>query len=157
MASIAASSSINLAGGIEPAQQVFDSNIKELKFTIFDIQTELKAHPYATTTVDLVNKRLDNASSSILQIGSFIKAGQLADATAQSRSTLRNLAEIQVILKVEKNSKDSLDGKVDIASLLNSGTTESASVISTSTASTTDPAITNTASSTDATRDTIAQ
>lgn len=157
MASLAASSSINLAGSAQPAQQVFDSNIKELKFTIIDIQTELKTHPYATTTIDLVNKRLDNASSSILQINNFIKTGQFSEATAQSRSTLRNLAEIQVILKVEKNSKDSLDGKVDIASLLNSGTTEAAIVISTSTASTTDPTATSTSSSTATTRDTIAQ
>ncbi len=157
MASIAASSSINLAGSAQPAQQVYDSNIKELRFTIIDIQTELKAYEYASTTIELVNKRLDNASSSIIQINNHIKAGQFGDATAQSRSTLRNLAEIQVILKVEKNSKDSLDGKVDIASLLNSGTT--GEPVATGNSSSTDPTIggTDTASSTDASRDTIVQ
>ncbi len=102
-------------------QTVFDANIKELRFTITDIQSELKAYAYASTTIELVNTRLANASSSIGKINILLKANKVNEATTKSRAVLRNLAEIQVILKVEKNSKANLDGKVNIETLLKNG------------------------------------
>lgn len=155
MASIAASSSVNISGAVVSTQSLFESNIKELRYTIFDIQTELKSHSYSTTTVDLVNKRLVTASSSVYQIENLVKNNQLAEATELSRQALKNLAEVQVVLKVEKNTKEGLEGKLDVnlilggntAGLIDPNTNNSSSTAST-TASTTDQA---TATTTDGT------
>lgn len=142
---------------INPAPQaVFDANIKELRFTIIDIQTELKAYGYAPSTVEEVSKRIEQASTSIAQIYTLAKSGMIAEAALQSRLALKNLAEVQVVLKIEKNSKASLDGKVDILYLLKNGSIDD-SVASTTPSSTNPVIVGANATATTTVSDTIAE
>lgn len=130
------------AGDITPAQ-VIESNIKELRFTMYDIQVGLKTHTYSTSTLDVVNRRLDLASTSIASIDALLKANQITEAVGISRTVLKNLAEVETLLKLERTSGTMLEGKVDISTIFGDTKTGSSTTAS-STAPTNDQATSGT-------------
>ncbi len=104
---------------------VIDSMAQGIRFTMSDIATEIDAHKfdpkafsYAADTVEFARKRLENASSSIEEMISLSKEGSYAEAVKKGRATSRMLSEVLVVLKIEKTTKGSLDGKVNVTSLV---------------------------------------
>ncbi len=98
-------------------QALIESNIKELKFTIADIQNQLKSYSYSAATVELVNRRINQANITIEKILSLVKSNQMIEASASSRTALQNLTEVEIVLKLEKNSKPGADGKYNFSSI----------------------------------------
>lgn len=107
------------------AKAVVDSMIQGIRFSMDDIRSELeaskfdsKAFVYAPNTVSFAKQRLDDASSTIEQMTTLSKAGSYVDAIKKGRMTARSLSEMLVVLKIEKNTKGSLDGKINVTSLI---------------------------------------
>jgi hypothetical protein len=98
--------------------ELVESHVRELRFTITDIQAELKSTVYSPATVELVTSRIGSASSSIEQIIRLLNANKIIEAVTLSRDTLKSLSEVETILKIEKNSGDTLVGKLDIGSMI---------------------------------------
>jgi hypothetical protein len=98
--------------------ELVESHIRELRFTLTDIQAELKSFAYSPTTVELATSRIGSASSSIEQITRLMKTNKIIEAVTLSRDTLKSLSEVETILKIEKNSGDTLVGKLDIGSMI---------------------------------------
>lgn len=107
---------------------VIESMIQGIRFSIDDIRSELDAHKfdakafvYAPNTVTFAKQRIEDASSTIEQMTTLSKAGSYADAIKKGRATSRSLSEVLVILKIEKSTKGSLDGKINVTSLIQTG------------------------------------
>ena len=106
---------------------VIESMIQGIKFNIDDIRSELDAHKfdpkafvYAPNTIAFAKQRMDDASSTIEQMNVLIKSESYAEAIKKGRAASRNLSEVLVVLKIEKTTKGSLDGKVNLTSLIQS-------------------------------------
>ncbi len=104
---------------------VIESMIQGIKFNIEDIRSELDAHKfdpksfvYAPNTIAFAKARMEDASSTIEQMNVLIKSESYAEAIKKGRATSRSLSEVLVVLKIEKTTKGSLDGKVNLTSLI---------------------------------------
>jgi hypothetical protein len=100
------------------AQMVIESNIKEARFMIQDIQTELLAFSFGQSTLDLVQSRLADASSTIESVIVLAKSGKFTEASTEIRKVQRNLGEVETVLKLEKNNKGAQNGAVDFAAII---------------------------------------
>lgn len=110
-----------------------DSVIQGIKFSLNDITTELDAHKfdtkafvYAPTTVEFAKKRIDAANIALTDINNLAKENLYAEAVKKGRVSSRSLSEVLVVLKIEKSTKGSLEGKLSITSLINDVTAEDA-------------------------------
>lgn len=99
------------------SQSLIESNLKELKFMISDIENNLNTFPYSTSSVTIVKSRIGQASTTLTQLPVMLKNGQLTEAASTTRALLQGLTQIETVLKLEKNTKASLDGKVNIEQL----------------------------------------
>lgn len=98
--------------------QMIESNVRELKLTISDIQSEIKNYTYSVSTLEFVNQRILSASSSITEITALIKTNNIRDAVTISQKTFKSLSEAETILKIEKSSGDAFSGKLDIGLMI---------------------------------------
>ncbi len=103
------------------AQLLIESNLKEARFLIQDIHAELASYPFGPSTVDFAQKRLGDASSTIDLIVMHAKNANFNDANLEVRKLQRNLAEVETVLKLEKNSKDRKEN-IDFAAIINAST-----------------------------------
>ncbi len=113
----------------QATKAVIDSMIQGIRFSMTDISSELdaqkfdpKAFAYAPNTIEFAKKRMDNASGTIAMMNDLVKANSYAEAIKKGRALSRSLSEVLVVLKIEKSTKGTLDGKLNVTSLIQDAT-----------------------------------
>jgi hypothetical protein len=116
------------------SKAIVDAMIQGIRFSMDDISKELDAHKYdpkafafAANTVSFAKTRMDHASSSIAEMSALSKEGSYVEAIRKGRATSRSLSEVLIVLKIEKTTKGSLDGKINVTSLIQSAESGDAS------------------------------
>jgi hypothetical protein len=124
----------------QSASVLIESNVKEIKFTVQDIERDLSTFAFSQSAIDLAKTRLSDASSTIEAITLFSKEAKFADAALLVRKVTQNLSELETLLKLEKNSKQAGGHIVDFAAIISgSATTHASSATSTAPDSTVTP------------------
>jgi hypothetical protein len=113
------------------AQMVIESNIKEARFMIQDIQAELLTFTFGQSTLNLVQGRLGDASSTIESVITLAKTGKFTEASTQIRKVQKSLGEVETVLKLEKNSRNAEGNAVDFAAIISASQAHATSATST--------------------------